>query len=414
MLLTDNFVWNDSIFVASVYFSCSGWGYGTPRQQLNGVTSVIDGSVVYGVSETTAGLLRTYKNGKMKTEDGGNLPFNIFGVPNDNNIGRKPQKLMATGDVRANVQPGMLALHTIFVREHNRWCDEYLINNSMASDEEVFQYARRMVAAELQAITFREFLPVLFGRPMPPYSGYDEATNPDVGHVFSIGAFRFGHSQVNSHLWRLNADWSVSCHGHLPLRDAYFMPERVLKEGGIDPYLRGFVAQPAQEVDLLMVDDMRNLLFQTGPGSGEDLAALDIQRGRDHGLSDYNTVRKQLGLKAIASFEEITADPDVICKLRRLYGSVDNIDLFVGGLAEQHIRGGEVGETFAKIIEMTFLRIRKGDHFWYENIMTNEEIDKIHDLSLSKIIHRNSGFLNAPEDIFFHWDGRVSSHCVTC
>ena len=47
------------------------------------------------------------------------------------------------------------------------------------------------MAAQLQAITFREFLPVLFGRPMPPYPGYDEATNPDVGHVFSIGAFRY-------------------------------------------------------------------------------------------------------------------------------------------------------------------------------------------------------------------------------
>lgn len=63
---------------------------------------------------------------------------------------------------------------------------------------------------------------------------------------------RFGHSQVNTHLWRLNADGSVSCYGHLPLRDAYFKPERVLREGGIDPFLRGFVAQTAQEVDLLV------------------------------------------------------------------------------------------------------------------------------------------------------------------
>lgn len=116
-----------------------------------------------------------------------------------------------------------------------------------------------------------------------------------------------------------------------------------------------------------MVDDMRNFLFPVGASNGGDLAALDIQRGRDHGLPDYNTVRQQLGLKrinntvnlyfickilfwtlAMESFEEITENPLVACKLRELYGSVNNIDLMVGGLAERHIRRGEVGETFAR------------------------------------------------------------------
>ena len=63
---------------------------------------------------------------------------------------------------------------------------------------------------------------------------------------------RFGHSQVNTHLWRFDANGSVPHVGHVPLRDGYFAPERVLNEGGLDPYLRGFVEQRAQEIDSLV------------------------------------------------------------------------------------------------------------------------------------------------------------------
>jgi len=82
----------------------------------------------------------------------------------------------------------------------------------------------------------------------------------------------------------------------------YFKPNRLEYEGGLDPIFRGSLAFPAQEIDLLMVDEIRNALFRQGAASpdketGFDLAAFNIQRGRDHGLSDFNTVRKNIGLK---------------------------------------------------------------------------------------------------------------------
>ena len=110
---------------------------------------------------------------------------------------------------------------------------------------------------------------------------------------------RFGHSQVNSKITRLATDGQPIPQGHLLLRDAYFTPHRIENEGGLDPILRGMFSTRAQEVDHLMVDEVRNFLFRNMGAdrkSRTDLAALNIQRGRDHGLPDLNTVRRFFNL----------------------------------------------------------------------------------------------------------------------
>ena len=119
---------------------------------------------------------------------------------------------------------------------------------------------------------------------------------------FFILSVRFGHSQVNTKILRLKEGGESIPEGPLLLRDAYFKPNRLEYEGGVEPLLRGSVHNTAQEVDLLMVDEMRDNLFPqdaASPGrqTGFDLAAFNIQRGRDHGISDFNSARKALGLK---------------------------------------------------------------------------------------------------------------------
>jgi len=213
--------------------------------------------------------------------------------------------------------------------------------------------------------------------------------------VVTDDVFGFGHSQIADVLHRYESDLTASKHGHLNLRDNYFSPGRVLRQGGMDPILRGMILTACQKIDTTASDSVRNFLFGTNT-KGFDLVAVNIQRGRDHGIPDYNTLRESLGLARMETFEDITSDREIVSLLTRIYkGNVDNVDAFVGGLAEPHVSGGAVGELFANIIADQFARLRNGDRHWFENkaIAGDDANDilKFRRTTMAQVIARNSG-----------------------
>jgi hypothetical protein len=155
------------------------------------------------------------------------------------------------------------------------------------------------------------------------------------------------------------------------------------------------------EVDTEMVEGVRNFLFGPPGAGGLDLASLNIQRGRDHGLADYNDTREAIGLPRFTSFAEITSDATLQAKLESLYGSVDDVDLWVGGLAEDHVRGSSVGETFQTIIVDQFERLRDGDRFWYQNQFSGRQLVQLQKTSLSDVIERNTDLTSIQKNAFF-------------
>ena len=165
--------------------------------------------------------------------------------------------------------------------------------------------------------------------------------------------------------------------------------------------LLGLASQEAQEVDILIVNDVRNVLAGPPGVAGLDLAAFDIQRGRDHGLPSYNETRVGLGLSAVTSFADITSDVFVQERFASIYDSVDDIDLWIGGLAENHFNGGIVGELFHTIIADQFSRTRDGDRFFYLN--DDHLLSLAPDIgstTLSDIIRRNSTITNIQDNAF--------------
>lgn len=374
----------------STWLAGTGSSPSTPRLQPNAITSWIDGSNVYGSDAARARALRTLDGtGRLETSDGDLLPFNAAALPN------APSAFIPTfflaGDVRANEQIGLTSLHTLFVREHNRVVDQLRADNPHLSGDELYETARMWVGAELQVITYREFLPLLLGPDaLGPYQGHDASVDGAIGILFSTACYRFGHSMVSGEVLRLDAAGETIQEGNLALRDAFFNPGLLVTEGGIEPVLRGFATKRAQELDPLIVDDLRNFLFGEPGAGGLDLAALNIQRGRDHGLPDYNTVRERFGLARVETLEDVTQNSDYAAKLASVYTDVNDMDVWVCALCEDRLEGALVGRLLHRVFTEQFRRLRDGDRFWYENIYRGEALRVLERTSLSDVIRRNS------------------------
>lgn len=112
-----------------------------------------------------------------------------------------------TGDSRVTEQPDLAVTHTLFMRQHNLIAAELSYINPQWDDERLFQEARRILTAQMQHITYNEWLPIVIGRDkmqslgmLPLQYGfsddYDDSVNPSVLNEFATAAFRFGHSLI--------------------------------------------------------------------------------------------------------------------------------------------------------------------------------------------------------------------------
>ncbi|GLR16725.1 peroxidase family protein [Portibacter lacus] len=405
------FLPNEKILMTrSRYAESTGTEEGNPRRYVNENTAFLDGSAIYGVDEERANWLRSHVDGKLKVSENNLLPWNTtdgkFNSPVDvsapfmKDETHKLVKYYVAGDTRANKTPLLIGLHTLFVREHNRNCDIIKNNRPDWNDEEIYQHAKRITSGILQSIVYNEWLPAQ-GISIPPYQGYNELIDPSISNIFSAAAFDMGATFINSNVIRMNNNGDEIL-GSLSYRDGYYNPDAVWLSGGIEPFLKGMGTQLQQEADCKMIDDIRNFrLGEPGEG-GMDIAAININRGRDRGISDYNTVRQDLGLPAINQFSDICADPTVTAKMEQIYGNINNIDPYVGMLAEDHKNNATYGELGITILARQFRMIRDGDRFFYLNdpLLSNSEKEQITNTKLYHVISRNTDIELMQENVF--------------
>ncbi|WAR22964.1 PERC-like protein [Mya arenaria] len=361
------------------------------RQQLNQITHYLDGSAIYGSSDDEIRDLRTLTGGLLKTSSNNLLPT----APTTGTgciLTTSTRPCFKAGDVRVNQQPMLMSMHTVWVREHNRLARGLALLNPTWDDERLFQEARRILGAELQHITYNEFLPAILGRRVmtkyglkPLSNGYDASEQPMVRSAFATAAYRFGHSLIWQRVLAHNGAIKVS---DRLLKDEFLKPDLVYTRG-VGDICRGLTRSPVEKVDKSLTEQITNHLFERERGFGGDLAATNIQRGRDYAIPGYQAYRRLCELHGQFSHTRI-----VQRKLNDIYRSPEDIDLFPGGVSEIPVNGGKVGPTFACLIGRQFKSLKNGDRFYYENsgdtAFSGNQLQEIRKVTLASLFCANT------------------------
>lgn len=296
------------------------------------------------------------------------------------------------GDERGDENIALLSMHTIWVREHNRISRELKKLNPQWDHNHLYQTSRKIVGALLQHVTYNEFVSLLLSK-LPPYEGkHNPDKNPSIINGFATAAFRFGHSLIPNEFVQLDAGFNVK-QKPVTLQKAFFNRDWILKNG-IESTIFGLVKNSSKEVDdKFSFTVARRLFVGFGQTGHLDLTALNIQRGRDHGLPPYNEYRKICNMRPIDNWENLKEImmPGAAERLQKIYASIQDIDFFAGGMSEKHLNGLMVGPTFNCMLVRQFEALRDGDRFYYEaeGVFTRRQLHAIKKTSLSTVLCNN-------------------------
>ncbi|XP_011161794.1 peroxidase isoform X1 [Solenopsis invicta] len=386
-----------------------------PVEQMNQVSHFLDGSTIYGSIIKKSRELRTFEGGHLRVDVRNNHTY----------LPRGDVELMSqcgencynSGDERVNVHPQLAVIHTVWHREHNRVADELAQLNPDWSDEILYQEARRIVIAEIQHITYKEWLPILLGRKYTRtislivgngYSrNYNSDDEPAVSNEAANAALRFLNSLMQG---QLNLPDNLRQQNKtLQLAEHFFNPRIIESEEIFDGLLRGLATQTSQKMDINLIPDMTSKLYTSkGNNLGLDAISLDIERGRDHGLPGYNYYRRYCGLSTAKTFDEFLdyIPVEMVRKLRTIYSHPNDVDLIVGGMAERPADDGMIGPIFRCLIYEQFSRSRRTDRFFYDSAtqphpFTPEQLAQIRNVTLARIFCDNGdGITHMQRNVF--------------
>ena len=299
---------------------------------------------------------------------------------------RRGRYCFVAGDARANENLHLTTMHLLWARQHNRIANELARINPAWNDETLYQETRRIIGAQLQHITYREFLPIIVGDKRmneqdlrPLMSGYKKRmhdpneleNDPTIANHFATAVFRFAHTLLPGLMKMTDAEKDTP--SYIELHKMLFNPYSLYAEDGIRRSVSSATTNVIQRYSTHVTSQLTNHLFEDPMANftvpcGLDLVSLNIQRGRDHGLPGYTVWREYCGLGKVKTFDDLEdyLDHQVLKQISDLYETVDDVDLYTGALAEIPESDSLIGPTFSCLILNQFVRLQKGDRFWYE------------------------------------------------
>jgi peroxidase len=388
---------NQARTVLAPNYRCAA-GYGS---QVNRQSAVLDLSLAYGTTKNESDHLRTKEDGLLKMSKVGDqylLPFDkdaeCFNTTD-------PGFCMTSGDLRSTIHPGITLLQSLINRNHNYCAKKIYKLNPHWNDEKIFQECRRINIAIFQHITYSEYLPLILGWKfmfdhglLPTTKGYsydyDETVNPWVYAEFTGAAFRC-HSSVYGKIFLMDENYNVEkvedLHNH------YNDPTIFKTPSNFDSLLRGYLTSPQRKLDKYYDPSIGELLLKDQRHFGLDIAAFNINRGREYGIRSYNDYRELCGLPRARTWQDFYdwISPENVAELQKSYRRPDDVDVYTAGLLERHQYDSSLGPTWWCIAGQQFKNWKTGDRFFYDlggqpHSFTLPQLDQIRRMSMAAII----------------------------
>ncbi|XP_050059188.1 peroxidase-like isoform X3 [Aphis gossypii] len=394
---------------AAIDFNCPIF----PQIPFNQQTAFIDASQLYGPTPKKAASLRSFQGGKLKTEEINGQKFGIQVQRNGSKLcgGRNNVNYCFNrGDVRNNQHFGLILYEETFLRFHNLITDLLIELNPHWIDETLYHEGRRIVIAFEEIIVYRDYLPILLGKDYCDSVGlslskdnktvYDPTIMPQLAVEFSAAAFRIPHNVAPMFYYFLDQNYDVT--EIYKLNEFMGIADQIVPINKLEELLRGMCYNQGRSPLPNYNPLITSRLFHgwVKGAADQDLASIDVQRGRDSGIPPYYKFREICGFKNITSFNDLD-----IGRLQLFYDSVFDIDFIVGALLEKNVEGGMVGETARCIIADSFFRSRNGDRFFFDvpdqpGSFTEEQLDVLWSLDLSQLFCLTTNIDQLPVDIF--------------
>jgi hypothetical protein len=415
-----------------------------PQTYLNEVTHWWDGSQIYGSDRATVRRLRC-------GDDGTIVPHGKLALAADGLLPVDPATGMESTGFTRNWWIGLSLLHTLFAREHNAICDMLHEHHPRMTGDELFLKARMINAAVMAKIHTIEWTPAILPNPAL-YKGmranwYGLLTDMFAkdAHPQALEQLRIKNRELGGILgnptpsaakYALSEEFTAVYRLHSLLPDSLRIGADTLALGatrlrGARPLLvkhspqtvwTSFGAQhPGQLVLHNFPATLQDISVHGMPF--QDLGAIDLYRDRERGVPRYNQLRRELGLKPILSFDDLTDDSAQVAELRAVYGqslgrdNVEQLDLLIGTLAEAHRpRGFGFGETLFQVFILNASWRLLGDRFYTDDycpeVYTAEGLEWVDQADMKSVLLRHypelaSTGLGNIRNAFEPWDTGV-------
>ncbi len=365
----------------------------------------IDLCNVYGLNANITHLLRSHQGGKLKSqiingeeyppfyydengqpkEEFNGIPHQIVGEYDEKKSDKLPyerkQKLFAMGIEleRVNVQIGYVMLNVLSLREHNRVCDLLAKNYPTWDDERLFQTARNIVMAEFLKIVLEDYInhitPYNFQFFIDPPAFIDEKWYRTNWMSVEFTLVYRWHSMLPDKLIHDGKEMSVP--------ESMWNNDLIINKG-LGAIFEETCSQPAAQLSLFNTPDF---LIPTETAS--------IRVGRAAKLRTYNDYRELCKYPRVTDFDQISGDEDVQKELKRLYGHVDNIELYVGLYAEDLRPNSALPPLVGRLIGIDAFSQAFTNPLLAENVFNPETFSPVgweeimNTKTLSQVLNRN-------------------------